>query len=279
MPTRRRGFALLIAVLLAVVGGLMITLMLDRMGSQQRSTRRQLEEYSEHHLSRGVAEVLSSWIKSVQTEKIQEFLGENGHALDIRIDGGRTLRVHLEDGQGTVLTEHAGLQGPDLEAARAILSNLRSLAAPSLLASMTRADGPVAVSLGSAPEVVVQSVVRAVVPEASADTIVRELAAARSRGALDAAALGQACDKAQLYGQDRQRLQDVLTGEPTLWKARVEMMGRLGGVERTQARYEALVSIPRSSSQRQAGATDSGFQPMGPFLRWRRVERLYDARP
>ncbi|MFY7895702.1 MAG: hypothetical protein ACOVP8_05680, partial [Phycisphaerales bacterium] len=99
---RRGGFALPLVVLLTVIAGILLAAMLDRFGTQQTFAQRQLEQYRDHHIARGLQEAMQAWVNSIdtQTQSLKASLGERGKAFDLELDGQR-VTVYLEDGQGT----------------------------------------------------------------------------------------------------------------------------------------------------------------------------------
>ena len=101
----RRGYALVIVVLLTVVVGLTAAVGLQRQSSESLSVARQVAAYQQHHASRGMQEAIGVWLRAVNARTVGESLGEGGHALDISLADGSTLSVYLHDGQGTALAD------------------------------------------------------------------------------------------------------------------------------------------------------------------------------
>jgi hypothetical protein len=233
-------------IILVLVGTMYIAFMIERQAAQSLTVQRQLKLYSFDHVSRGIGEAVDAWIKSNGTESVKEALAENGHAFDLEVEGGQTVRVSLFEAQGAVLAEFAGLSGPSLDAAREVLEKLVELErneAP----RFTRREGPVAVSLNSAPREVLTAVAESVLDALDADTFVSEVIRARADGDISTEAFGEVLNRSDVPQEARAELTALFTTQPVLWRIIAEADSP-GGVypPRPSIRYSALAIIINS---------------------------------
>ena len=219
----RRGFALPMVLLLALVVSLATAVMLRRQAALRLTIDRELRAYQEHHAARGLQEVISAWTRSLGDEPLDSVLGEDGQAFDLDLAGGSTARVSLFEAQGTVLINPQGLSGQSLEDARGIASRLPRRTR-SDDTSLVRKVGPVAISINSAPEVVLGAVADFVFDGGTAaDQFVRELLKKRAEGPLERNMLSQLAIKVKADNAQRLMLTRLLTVKPTLWYVVVEL--------------------------------------------------------
>jgi len=262
-----RGFALPMVLLLAVASSILLVVMLERQGSQSLTVQRDFDLYVSHHTGKGMAEAISAWIMSNSRGPLAEALGDGGHAFDIEADGGQRVRVTMEEAQGTLLAEFAGLaeaQGSMARAAVRALADEAGADAPRLV----RREGPMAVSALSAPRQVLVAAASAVVGPSEAAAIADEILRARAAGPLDAPALVAALRAADPSPSDRAKLQMMLTTQPTLWRVAAESEPAATARSREPLRYEGLAVVSASGG----GARGSGaLQRNSSIIAWERV--------
>ncbi|MCC6659303.1 MAG: hypothetical protein IT437_00285 [Phycisphaerales bacterium] len=270
MSRRRRqpGFALPLVILLAMVVGVMATVMLQRQGTQRLSVARQLAAYRSHHLGRGIREVVSSWLISITGQPVENMLGPGGLALTITTPDRGTMAVYMEDGQGSALTELTGLSGDDLVAARALRDHLESLDRGQIDPSWVRTVGPAAISAKTAPEGLIHALALVVAEmKVRATSFTRSVRDAREDGEITDADIGLAAEHAGFSPEQKTRIMRLLTAKPDLWLVRVVVSSpdRPANPSRVTARYEGRVQLGGAG----VAALGSGLmQSLGSFLSW-----------
>lgn len=244
-PGSRRGFALPLVVLLTVIAGILLAALLERFGTQQTFAQRQLEQYRDHHIARGLQEAMQAWVNSVdtQTQSLKASLGERGKAFDLELDGQR-VTVYLQDGQGTALAEFAGLSPDEMGTAAEVLDQLRQQDSREAR-QLIRREGPLAVSVRAADERVLTAVARACSSSARAPRVVAELMRVRDEEEFTIATMAEAFTRAGVEGEERVKLMQMLVTEPTLYRGVAEAPRAGGGV----IRYTFNVLIPSGANR------------------------------
>jgi hypothetical protein len=218
---RREAFALPTALLLILVSGIMITVMLERQVGQTITVQKELDTYTFHHLSRGLGEGIEAWIRSNGANDIGEALAENGHAFDLEVEGGQVVHVYFFEAQGAILTEFAGLSTQTLELAATAVDNLRrneGLRAREFV----RSEGPVAVSVLTAPPEVLRAAISSVCDDIRTTALVGEVLRHQEEGTLDAQILTQLYEQVEVPAEQRGKLGGLLTAQPVLWRVIAE---------------------------------------------------------
>lgn len=255
-------------ILLAMVVGIMSAVMLERETTQRLSAERMIESYREHHTARGAREVISAWLVTLAGQPLERMIAPDGRVLDVRRPNGSVVRVYLEDGQGSVLTDLTGVVGEDLELARAIRERLAETAGGRPDDEWVRRVGPVKISAGGAPEPVLEAAAFAVRgAREAARAFAREVVEARRDGELTQAELGLALERAGLSAEERARIDRILIPKPELWLVRVEVWSeeRAGTRQRVIGKFQGRVPLGSST----VGGLGSGMmQSMGTFLSW-----------
>lgn len=275
---RRRAYALPIVVLLALVGTIVVSAILEYVSAQSRSVGRQLSSYEEHHMSRGLREVIGAWMQRARADDIREYLAPDGRAMDLEFRDGSRITIWMRDGQGTALRDLTQLSGPDLDDGRAVLRSIaRGASDDARFLELTRAVGPLAVSAHSAEHSLLSMIAEALVTEGDSSKFVSEVISARDAGQLDRAHYQQAMVSAGLTADERTRIERAITLEPTVWSVEAEIHRRdartLGGW--VDERYAGLAPIrrQRGGNTRTTGDISTIFQPLGAFLTWEQVDR------
>lgn len=266
---RSRGFALPLVVILSMVATMAIAVMLERQGQQTRSTIRQMRWTQDRHLERGIREVAGAWLTGA-SRRLNEIARQGGHALDLTMDGGRTIRLDIEDAQGSILSSFEGVSEAELPFAQSAYDSILMRAGDEqVLEQWTRAVGPVAISAVTAPEEVLAAAIAPMIGDGQASAMARDIVLARedadtSRGTqwLRSIIADYATEM-----EDRRTMQRLLVGEPDLWRLRISVLDRR---DRVGSMYEAIVEVDGREIRQRA---DSGaFTPLGPFLLWRRMD-------
>lgn len=264
-PQKRRAFALLLAVMLAAAGSLVVVVMIERMTAERRAVKRLVESYHVRHDILGAQEILVGWFQRLQADKLADVVGPDGHALDIVLGDGRIFEVYLSDGQGTILSDPSLLAPEERADADAVIQKLREIVAPERIRKLTRPAGPLAISLASADLDVLRAVAETVAPPRQAEILLRELLAVqRAREGPTMTALQEAAARADIQGQERIRLFNLLSLQPAVWAYRIDVLpyARWQGTIRS---VEGLVKVPRAAARGSTTNPDVAM-PMQMFL-------------
>jgi len=264
----RRAFALPLVVLLSLVVGVLAAAMLERLSAQRLIVQRQLALYHQHHLGRGVREVLSAWFNTLRGENINELFTRGTQALELTLEDGNSFKVYIADGQGALLASPAGLaSGQNAADALGCLNAL--LSSGRARPEMLRTVGPLTVSIQSAPPEVLQAVLDYATDGSAPEDKIAVLVEARAERTLTDADLNTA-----LAGLDEDAMQiakRILTARPELLRLTVGLYGRDPFTRREQLveKYNAFYLL----SKDRAGAKDGSLnlEPLSNFLSWEEV--------
>ncbi len=252
----RRAYILVVVVMLTIVVGMMAAVGLNRQGSQSLEVSRQAQAYQKHHAARGIQEAIGVWLRTVNARNLTDAIGDDGHALDITLDGGATLEVYLHDGQGSALADLSGVVQADLNRAGATLINLQELVGDEQFPLYTREGGPAAVSINAASEPVIRAVLLSTLTEAMADEMTDAIVDMRSAGTrLTRNDLTEALTAVGATGEERTEVTRAITEQPEVWWVTVIARHTIRGVT---ARYGGLVVL-RSANRSGTSAGTSSF--------------------
>ncbi|MFI4915414.1 MAG: hypothetical protein ACIAS6_02765 [Phycisphaerales bacterium JB060] len=271
-PSRNtnRAFALPLVVILSMVATMAIAVMLERQGQQTRSTIRQMRWTQDRHLERGVREVTGAWLTGA-SRRLPEIARGGGHALDLTMNGDRTIRLDIEDAQGSILSTFEGVSEAELPFAEGAYDSILMRAGDEqTLERWTRPVGPVAISAISAPEEVLAAAVAPMMGDGQASAMARDIVQAREGAESGAGTqwLRRIIADYASEMEDRRTLQRLIVGEPDLWRLRISVKDGRGDIG---TMYEAVVHVDGREIRQRA---DSGaFTPLGPFLLWRRLDQ------
>ncbi|MBS0197208.1 MAG: hypothetical protein JSR77_10660 [Planctomycetes bacterium] len=214
---RGRAFALPLVLLLVLISGLVILAMMERQATQAINVRRELEQYTFHHVSKGVQEAVEAWLRSSGgTRGLADNIEPDGHAFDLTLDTGQTVSIGMFDAQDTALYEMAGLTAQSRELARLMLQELRQRA-PKNAGSLVRRDGPLPISVNTASPEVLFAAVNAATDGDGTDRIVNEILHARNEDIITPEALNGILTENVSDPEARGRLNQTITCQPTLW--------------------------------------------------------------
>lgn len=261
----RRGFAMPIVIVLALVAGILAAVVLERQAMQRRVVARELESYRSGHFERGVREVVGQWTDTLVGESIQNLLDEDGHALDIERPDGSMVSIYLFDGQGTALSEPLGTSEQESRDAEGILTEMeRILGRRSPTGEFFRPVGSPAVSVLSAPREVLEAIGAYARGGRSARRFADSLMDARRDGEVTEAEVNTAFSAGDLSAEERAIARRLLVLQPELWNTVVDVWVPTGkGSGELVARYGGRFQAPGQAAQR-----GSVMVSMGKFLSW-----------
>lgn len=280
MTPYRRGYALPLVLLLALVASVVMAMVLDRQRTQTLSQKRQLDHYRDDHFAKGMQEAIDAWMKSVAARPFNELLEADGHALDMDLAGGVTLRLYAFDGQGSILTEILALTGEARVDAANLISELSQLP-PELratlsgfqrgrLTELTRRYGPLQISINSAPEPVLHAAVRYAFGDSNSTDTVKALVEARSAKILAAADLSDVIAKLKGEANQRTVLTRLLTTQPVLYRLEARLFRTGASADAPPAAiYAGYTMISGRSSSRDR--TSSQTTRLTSIFDWHRV--------
>jgi hypothetical protein len=257
-------------LLLVLVSGIILAVMLERQAFQSLTVQRELDSYRFHHIARGVQEAVEAWIRSNTGSDISGALDSDGHAFDLEVQGSSAQRevvhIYFYEAQGQVLADFSGLSGDSLETARSIVQRLKDEQG-SKAADFVRREGPVAISLLTAPPEVMHAVFSSVLDLQQTNSLIGEVQRARNEGtSLDQQALTGLLDNAGIDAQTRPKLQGLITVQPVLWQVVAESNVPAGAPAGTNPpRYGGLAIIAGPSAARDKAAS---VQRTTSFVSW-----------
>lgn len=259
---RRRGFALPLVVVMAVVLAVVVVGIMERQGGAVRLQQRDLDLYQDHHVSRGLQEAVQAWLRTLGQRGVASGLEADGRAFDVEVDGAVAASVRFEEAQSTVLADFAGLPPEDAILAATVVNELRQRA-PDIAPRLIRREGPLAVSVKSAREVVLRSVIAACgVGEDDADRLMDRLVRERETAEFDQIKLGEIIAGTELTSEVKVRLGRMLSADPVLWWVVAEAPTTDG----RPIRYRGLTIVPNATQRR----LSAGVQRMSSILSWER---------
>jgi len=263
----RRGFALPMVIAIMVIATTILGAILVRHSGSQSTVKRHLDAYLDHHTARGMQEAVAAWLNGNANAPMRELLDFDGKAFDLIGEDGGVVSVYFEEAQDTALAQFAGLSPQELQLAAGVIDALREDLGPQA-ARFTRKEGPMTISVLSAPREVLEAAARSVVGGARADDVAIELMRIREDPEPTDGKLNEAFANLSVTPEDRAKLLQIVTAEPALW--RVTIVSSTGAGE--PVRYRALTMVPggrrRSGA---AGAAAGGVRRSSSFLSWEKV--------
>lgn len=264
---KRRGFAMPIVIVLALVTGVLAAIVLERQAMQRRIVARQVNAYQDTHFERGVREVVSQWTDTLLGQSIRDLLEEDGHALDIDRPDGSVVSIYLFDGQGTLLSEPIGRSEQESLDAQGALDELVKLVGARRLrregGMFLRPVGPAAVSVMTAPVEVLEAVASYALGGKSGRRFAESIDGKRRSGQVTEADLNTAFSAGDLSAQQRETALRLLVLEPEVWSTVVDVWVPRGRGAELVARYGGRFQMAGQGNQR--GTT---MVSLGKFLSW-----------
>jgi len=283
----RRAFALPLVLTLIIIGTLILAMILERFGGQRATVERQLDTYQDHHISRGLREAVDAWLGAAMNEgaptpnipgqppppakTIDDYLGPDNHAFDLSLSGSsdRPVSIYLYEAQGKLLGDFAGLSPVELQLAAGAVAALPDVVTGGDPKAFLRREGPLVVSVRSAPQEVLEAIGRSVLSPAKGGELAQEILRTRQQGSIDQVKLNDIYLRVGVSSEDVSRLGSVLTPSPGLWLVVAEMDGNDG----YPVRYQGLTTVRGGAGGRSGGSRQTNNRP-GQFLTW---ERVYDT--
>lgn len=251
------------AVMVVLVLTTLLSVMLERHVAQLLSSRRQLDAYAFGQTTRGISEALDAWIRSNGNNPIAGALDSDGLAFTLSTDSGQVVRIYLRDGQGLALSELSGLSGDTLQLGYDVVDRLVK-EQHSRARQLVRREGPLAVSVNSAPKEVLRAVIEAADVEKSAGDLLGTLVSMRdSQGTLSPDDLTKAIQNAVPDGPSRTQINAMLTANPALWRVEVTAESRSTG--QLTAHYQAWALITRTAAPGQGDRASAIDRPSSIF--------------
>lgn len=240
-----------------MAAGLTVGLLMERHGVSYRSINRQVENYRNHHRAAGIKECVLRWLDTARG-RITESLDDNGLAFTMTVQGEGRIEIYLRDAQGSTLSDASALSGRRKEIVEDIKFILESLPEQFKQDNMFRPVGPPEICLGTAPEIVLYAVCRAIIlddkkAQQAAEAIVdrRKL---DSAGTINVMAALADLDLAE---KERREIAAMLVNKPSLYEI----------VADTRDNRNDLIN--KSSGLYQVDDTkNETFKQGGAFLTW-----------
>lgn len=258
----RRGFAMPMVILLAVVIALGVGVSVSRQVAQSRTVARQIRAYQEHHAAQGLQEAIGAFVQRIDAREIDDSTAEDGHAMDLELEGGDVARVYFIEAQGTLLTSLGGLSDDALQSNALTLERLLATTKPERYREVTRDVGPWEVSPRTASAEVLRAAIGAITEEDRiAAAVTDEVLSRRDDERIGWSEVSFMLEGAGASDADRRELQRMFTFDPELWFVRVDVKPR--GTRKLSARYGGLTYIPSGSRRGRSGQAATGV-----FLTW-----------
>jgi hypothetical protein len=269
MSTRRShssdcGFALPVVLVLALLAGIMLAVVLDRQGMQRQTVQAEMRRYQSHHFEYGIREVVGAWTDTLAGQPIDKMVDDTGHALDLAMPDGSYASVYLFDGQGSLVTEPTGLTDDEKVDALGVLQQLSLITGDNPNPAWLRPVGPIRVSIGAAPQEVLEAVAAYAADDKTAKRFVQSILDARAKGDVTQADLNTAMNAAGFKVEQQQVAQRLLTLKPEMWAMVVDSYDptRPGKGGAPTVRYLGRFTPPGGSTRQ------STLQTLGKFLSW-----------
>jgi hypothetical protein len=278
----RRGFVMPIVMLLALIIGLLSSVVLARAAQRSTIVRDQLAAYTASHRDRGVKELAAAWLMYSYTQDLEAMTGggpDGGDAFTVTIGRTTTVNVRIEPAQRTARINPIGLNADDGRLARETETILRERFGEIGLRGRTREVGPVALDAFGATDDVLAAVAQATlegidpIDDDTADRFVRQLRREDNGTRINPAMVLRAVDNLGLQADARDRLAAVLGTTPTLWRVTAEWNER-DPARPALARREVYTGLINLTSQ-----TRSNFGAQHPkelFLEWDMIDGADD---
>lgn len=266
----RRGFALALVIVLIMMLSVMVVVLLERQNAQMLSYRRQLDAYSMHHATAGFGEAIEAWLRNNGPTPLRRALGPGGHAFDLSVDGGAPVRVTLFEAQGLALADLTGLPEEQIAMGRELLMRIEEEYGAEA-ARYTRLEGPLAVSIRSAPrEILLAAAATALHEEGDPERLVDLLLEARDAAGDEPIDLNRAILDAEVPMQARARVVQLFAAETVLWRGTAELLEtQPSWPPREPLIYQFWANI--KGGRRATGDDSSLLQRSTSILRWERM--------
>ncbi len=240
--SRDRGFVLLLVIVVLALATTIAAWNLRRASLQAQAVQRQIDNYELHHEMLGVRDIVTVWLqRDADTSKMPEYAASAAPAYAVELPDGKRVRVHVRDGQGTLL---ANLNAVKDDPAQRLMLLAALARIPSDRPDLVRRSGPWEVSIRAMPDEVIDAIAGDVRALAAALRILRDDTEADN---------SQLADRLQTIGLDPalvQRQLSMLTFEPRLWALDVETVVPAIGTRPPEIRYYTVLAEVTGSGQR-----------------------------
>ncbi len=283
---RRRGsnrlaFVMPMVMVVALLAGMMIAIALERLAGERLALQREIASYERHHSTKGIQEVVAAWLQMSAGRPRERPVDEEGRAFSLTLPDGTNVAVSLREAQSRVLESTVGLSADERQDVEGILRILRQAVGPASH-DLARPVGPVPVDMNGADPRVLEAVLLYVTQdEEAAGAMLSELLRLRDERPLERTDLVQSGIRANVENEQRLKLGQLLTDQPSLWRLMVEVEDSSrrtvrrrwddqtrGSVQGGTRRFEGYVLIDPGSM-----ASVGEFDQAGPFLSWEEVSR------
>lgn len=251
----RRGFALLIVLLLGFVAGIALSILLLRSAAAARAAQSQVDGYRLHHVQAGLRHVAEVWAQMFRRVPERD-TADAVIGFDLVLDDGTTLEVRFKDMQGALREDTTDLPedaNSVLEAAARVIVQEGKATAKTI-----RRRGPGRVSLHTAEADVLTAIASAVSADANAAAFASAVTDKRATGRIEAKDVPILVTAAGLPPDDAALLQNCVTTEPQLWFVTATLRSEVSGVTERQG---GLVLGAIRTIAPAAGAMDAGTNP------------------
>lgn len=274
----RRAFVMPIVMLLALIVGLLSSIILARAAQRSGVVRDQLEGYRASHRDRGVKELVGAWLMYSASQDLVAMTGggpAGGEAFTVRIGRDETVSVRIEPAQTRARINPIGLNVSDGRLAREVEAILRERFGEAGLRQRTRTVGPATIDAARAQDDVLEAFAQAALADIepidaeTAGRFVSQLRRLETEAGIDASNVRTAGDAIGLKANARDRLAMLLGTTPTMWRITATWVGKdpaRPAFDRREV-FEGLINI--------SGQTQSGFGAQHPrelFLEWGRAD-------
>lgn len=173
-PTRQRAFALPLVIVLALAASLAVVVLLERQSTATLTVRRQVDAYHSHHISFGMREMVSKWLRQFRGA-VEDNLDSNGRAFSLQLPGGNTVSVYIEDAQGLALSDPTQFVGRRREIVEFMSGYIQTRSRPEDVDKLLRPVGPEKICVTTAPRDVLVALASAIVSEGEVPVVVQAL--------------------------------------------------------------------------------------------------------
>lgn len=173
----RRGFAMVLVVLLTLVVGLGIAILFQRHGVASLAARRQADDYIARHAGLGMRELISRWLSTVRG-KVADSIEGDGFAFTLEFSDGQRIDVYMRDAQGTSLADTSALTGRRREIVELMKFYLEQTPLEDQQ-HLLRRHGPSEICIASAPPEVLLALAQAIVGPERAEDVAEALSERR----------------------------------------------------------------------------------------------------
>lgn len=217
-PRQRRGFVFVMVLALIGVATITLASAIRRATLQGQLAQMQIEGYERHHEMQGVKALVQMYLFRQDAQDLRDLASSGTPVQTIRFDNAKTIRLYVQDGQGTVLRNL--MEVDDAEGQRFLEATLSRL--PPGRLDLTRLSGPWKVSLAAAPDEVLVAIA------GDDPSLASALIAARDEEVGNTGEMLQMLDSHGVETVTAQAVSRNLDFEPFVWRIDVEVIDRRG---------------------------------------------------